>query len=49
MLKQGEHVQLADGRVGYFQGKNKKGEALILITEVVAVPAREVKVVKEWR
>lgn len=39
-------ARAADGRVGYFQGKTKKGEALVLVAEVVAVAAKDVKPVK---
>lgn len=48
-MKQGEQVILADGRTGYFQGRTKKGEALVLVSEIVAVKSKDVRAVKEWK
>lgn len=45
-MRQGDQVILADGRVGYYQGRTKKGEALVLVSEVVAVASKDVKPAK---
>lgn len=48
-MKQGEPVQLADGRIGYYQG-TKNGKAVVLVSSVEEFETKDVRPYSsEWK
>ncbi len=47
-MKQGDMVELSDGRTGYYQG-SANGKISVLVTSVEQHDTKNVKLYKEWK